>query len=281
MTDSPRPLIGPVSAPDLHVMTFNVRRRMPALLTRPADRWARRRPRLRAVLRAERPTLLGAQEALPDQAAAIAAALGPSHRRVGHGRDVGGSGEACPLFYDAERLELIDWQQSALSDRPDQPGSATWGNVIPRILVQAVFRDRATSAVFLAVNTHLDVFSARARLRSAQHIRRLIAAQPRPALVMGDLNAGPSSPALHDLLAEGTLVDAWTAATDRLTPEWGTHGGYRPPRPGRDRIDWIAVSPAATVVTAAVNAHPVDGGWASDHFPVQAVVRMPRSESSP
>ncbi len=281
MIDSTPPLIGPVAAPDLHVMTFNVRRRMPALLTRPADRWARRDPRLRALLRAERPTVLGVQEALPDQAAAIGAALGASHRFVGHGRNPGGAGEACPLFYDAGRLDLLDWAQSALSDRPDQPGSATWGNVIPRILVQAVFRDRATSAEFLVVNTHLDVFSARARVRGAQHIRRLVAAQPRPAVVMGDLNAGPSSPALRELFAEGTLADAWTAATERLTPEWGTYGGYRRPRVAGDRIDWIALTPAAAVVAAAVNAHPIDGGWASDHFPVQAVVRMPRSESAP
>ncbi|MCR2826879.1 endonuclease/exonuclease/phosphatase family protein [Microbacterium sp. zg.Y909] len=281
MTDPLRPLIGPVATPDLHVMTFNIRRRMPALLTRPADRWARRAPRLRGVLRAERPTVLGVQEALPDQAAAIAAALGPTHRFVGHGRDPRREGEACPLFYDAERLELLDWRQSALSDRPEQPGSTTWGNVIPRILVQADFRDRATSAEFMVVNTHLDVLSSRARLRGAQHIRRLVAGQPRPAVVMGDLNAGPSSPAVGNLLAGDTLVDAWTAAAEHLTPEWGTYGGYRRPRTAGDRIDWIAVSPSAAVVTAAVNADPVDGGWASDHFPVQAVLRMPRSESSP
>ena len=274
-------LVGPVPAPDLHVMTFNVRRRMPALVTRPADRWSRRQPRLRALLRAEQPTLLGVQEALPDQAAAIAEALGPGHRFVGYGRSPGPAGEACPIFYDTQRLELLDWRQSALSDRPDEPGSATWGNLIPRILVQAVLRDRVTSTEFLAVNTHLDVFSARAREQGAHHIRRLVADQSLPAVVTGDLNAGPSSPAVRALLQHHALVDAWSAAQQRLSPEWGTYGGYRRPRTGRDRIDWIAVSPATTVRAAAVNGREVQGGWASDHLPVQAVIRMPRSESTP
>lgn len=270
-------LIGPARAPDLHVMTFNVRRRMPALASRPADRWSTRRPLVQALLVAEQPTLLGVQEALRPQAAAIAEALGPRYRFIGHGRQPGPRGEACPLFYDADRLELLDWRQQALSDRPDEPGSVSWGNLIPRVLVRATFRDRVTSAVFLAVNTHLDVFSARARLRAAQEIRRLVADQPLPAIVTGDLNADPGSAPVHELLADRTLVDAWTAATACLTPEWGTYAGYRSPRPGR-RIDWIAVSPEASVLTAAINGRSIDGGWPSDHLPVQAVLRMPGSE---
>ncbi|MCR2783902.1 MULTISPECIES: endonuclease/exonuclease/phosphatase family protein [unclassified Microbacterium] len=273
------PLIGPTGAPDLHVMTFNVRRRLPALAARPADRWRLRRPRVQALLRAERPTLLGVQETLPDQAAAISDALGASYRFIGHGRQPGPRGEASPLFYDTDRLELLQWRQQALSDRPDEPGSVSWGNLLPRVLVQATFRDLATSAVFLAVNTHLDAFSARARVRAAQEISGLVADQPWPAIVTGDLNAGPDSEPVRELLSGDTLVDAWTAASATLTPEWGTYGGYRDPRPGR-RIDWIAVSPRIAVQSAGINAQSIDGGWPSDHLPVQAVVRMPQPEGT-
>lgn len=274
------PLLGPVEAPALHVMTFNVRRRMPVMLTRPADRWRRRLPRLRALLQAERPTVLGVQEALPDQASAILDALGPGHRFVGHGRSADASGEGCPLFYDAARLDLIDWRQSALSDTPDEPGSTSWGNAIPRVFVQATLRDRTSGATFTAVNTHLDVFSARARERSARHIRDLVADQPHPAVVTGDFNAGPTSPAVRALLAGGALVDAWDAAEQRATPEWGTYAGYRRPRAARERIDGIAVSPEIQVRVAGVNDQTVDGGWASDHLPVQAVLLMPPGEDA-
>ena len=272
------PLIGPTAAPDLHVMTFNVRRRMPGLTWPPADRWQGRRPRVQALLRTEQPAILGVQEALPDQADAIGQALGDRYRFVGHGRRPGRRGEGCPLFYDAERFELLSWHQQALSDTPDEAGSASWGNVIPRVLVQATLRDRAESTDLLAVNVHLDVFSGRARLRAAEEIRRLVAGQPLPAIVTGDLNAGPGSPPVRALLSGGLLTDAWTAAEATRTPEWGTYGGYRRPRAGH-RIDWIAVSRGVAVRSAGINDRPVNGGWPSDHLPVQAVVRLPRTEA--
>jgi endonuclease/exonuclease/phosphatase family metal-dependent hydrolase len=267
------PLIGPVAAPDLQVMTFNVRRRVTGPTWPPADHWSVRRPRLEALLRQERPTVLGAQEVMPDQAVAIRDALGASYRFVGHGRRAGPRGEACPVFYDGERLELREWRQSALSDRPDDPGSTTWGNVFPRVVVHARFRDRATSREIVVVNTHLDVFSARARRRAAQELHRMVTDQPLPVVLLGDLNAGPTSAPWRLLLAGHELADAWTAAEALCTPEWGTYGGYRPPRPGR-RIDAILVTPGMQVRRAGINAHRIGGGWPSDHFPVQAVVRL-------
>lgn len=268
------PLIGPTPAPELHTMTLNVRRRMEGRLVRKADRWSIRRPRLAALLQQERPTILGTQEALPDQASAIRDALGPTYRFVGHGRQAGARGEGCPLFYDTERLTLLGARQVALSDRPDAPGSTSWGAVIPRVAVYATFRDRVTGAELLVVNTHLDVFSARARVRAAETIRREIAAQARPAVVLGDLNAAPHTPPWDALTAETTLVDAWTTADARLSPEWATYGGYRDPRPGR-RIDAILVSPAVPVPRIVINSRSFAGGWPSDHLPVQAVLRVP------
>lgn len=277
------PLIGHVDAPDLHVMTFNIRRDVHLPTTRSVsshDRWRNRRPRLQALLATARPTLLGVQEALPAQAAAVAEALGDRYCSIGHGRGAGGRGEACPLFFDATRLDLLDWDQTALSDRPDITGSRSWGNLIPRVLVAAVFRDRATSARFLAMNTHLDHVSARSRRLSAERIRQRVQDQPLPAVVAGDLNARAGSPELAALLAGGHLVDAWQAATERMTPEWTTFAEYRPPRDDGGRIDWIAVSPDVEVTRAAIDARLVDGGWASDHLPLHAVVRIPAAETS-
>lgn len=270
------PLIGPTDAPELHVMTFNVRRRIDGRLVRASDRWSIRRPRLESLLRAERPSVLGAQEVLPDQATAMRDALGATYRFVGHGRQAGSRGEACPLFYDSRRLELREWSQTALSDRPEVPGSISWGNVIPRVAVQASLRDRRTGIDFLVVNTHLDVFSARSRLRAAEEIRHSIAAQPLPSVLLGDLNAGPTAPPWEALTSANTLVDAWATADTRLSPEWATYGGYRAPRPGK-RIDAILVSPGVRVARIAINAARYGGGWPSDHFPVQAVLRLPSS----
>ena len=268
-------LIGPVAAPDLHVMTFNVRRPIGRLPGRSPDVWETRKPALSALLAAERPAVLGTQEVVPGQSSAIRTALGRHYRTVGHGRGADGRGEGCPIYYDSSRLELIDWSQTALSDRPDEPGSTTWGNMVPRILVSATFRDREGSARFRFLNTHFDHISRRSRSRSAQQVRELVAGEPLPTIVTGDLNTGEGSDPVVELLAHGTLLDAWAVAREHLSPEWGTYPNYREPRTERKRIDWIATTPSIEVVRIGMNDRRPLGVWPSDHLPVQAVVRVP------
>lgn len=266
------PLIGRVPAPGLHVMTWNVRRPVPAALTRAADRWRHRAPRVRALLAAERPTVLCAQEVVADQIPTVLDGLGPGHDHVGRGRAADGGGEACPVFYDATRLELLGWEQSAMSDTPHRPGSVSWGNPFPRVMVEVHFRDRVTGHELLVVNTHLDPLSARSRLRSARALLEVVAARGLPAVVTGDLNAGSSSPAVRALLSEGTLVDSWRVARARHSEQWGTYADYRPPKRGGNRIDWILTTPGFAVTDVAINPLRHEGGWPSDHLPVHAVV---------
>lgn len=269
-------LIGPLPAPALHVMSWNIRRRTFALHPRRADRWAHRAPKLRSLLLTERPSLLGAQEVLSDQARYLADTLGEGYRAVGHGRGPRGGGEASPIYYDADRLELLDWEQCALSDTPHRPGSRSWGNLIPRSLVSARFRDRATSTAFLAMNTHLDHLSQRSRLRAAQSIRHRVTISSLPVVFMADMNARPNNAAIQTLLDPRVLADTWSTAAQRLGEEWGTFTNYREPRLDRPRIDFIMASPEVSVIRAGINAERHHGGWASDHLPVQAVLHLPQ-----
>ncbi|MBB1031034.1 endonuclease/exonuclease/phosphatase family protein [Dietzia sp. SLG310A2-38A2] len=243
-------------------------------MARPSDRWSRRAPAVRALLAAERPTVLGAQEVLREQATVMLDALGPGYDVVGRGRGADGGGEASPIFYDSGRLELLEWNQIALSDQPTRAGSVSWGNLVPRVLVSAMFRDRGTSRNFLVINTHLDPFSARSRLRSARVIGDLVSAAGSPTVVTGDLNTGPAGAAVRELVRDGTLVDSWHGARTRASEEWGTYAGYRAPRRQGSRIDWILASSAFRVTHAAVNPLRPGGVWASDHLPVHAVVGL-------
>lgn len=263
------PLLGAAADTDLHVMTLNVRRDLGALAWPPEDRWPRRRPRVAVLLRAERPHVLGVQEALPAQAAVARDALGPSYRMLGHGRLPGPRGEGCPLFYDAERLELRAWGQYALSRHPERPGSSSWLS-LPRVVVAALFRDRLTGREVTVFNTHLDAFSPWARLRQAQAIHRRAEAAAAPVIVLGDFNARAGSAPWRALQSGGLLTDAWNTAESRRTPDWGTFARYRPPRPGR-RIDGILASPELRVRRAGINARRHEGGWPSDHLPVQVL----------
>lgn len=272
-------LIGPVDAPDVHVMTYNVRRRFRNLRPGSPDRWDRRKPLLRRVLRAEQPTLLGVQEALADQVDFVAEALGPDYSWVGHGRDAAGGGEYAAVYYDTRRLRLRSWSQLALSATPGTRGSRSWGNYVPRAVVSADLEDVATGRRLVAYNTHFDHISQRSRLASAAMISDLVdavhAADPRAGIVvMGDINADADSVVHRRLTAGATLRDTWDAAAERLGPQWRTYSNYGRPRTGGRRIDVVLVGPRVDVLRTGINAVRFDGAAASDHEPVQAVLRL-------
>ncbi|RJN32291.1 endonuclease/exonuclease/phosphatase family protein [Nesterenkonia natronophila] len=255
-------------------MSWNIRRRSRFPALRSADRWSERAPRLQGLLTTERPTVLGVQEALADQAFFAQASLGDGYRVTGRGRSAAGRGEGTPIIYDAERLEMLDWEQTALSRRPNTPGSRSWGSIYPRIMVTASFRDRATGLCFLIINTHLDHLSERARLMAARMLRKTVTDSSLPAIVTGDLNAGADSAAMRELQHRGMLEETWTVAGRHRSRQWDTFANYAPPQASSRRVDWILASPSFQVASAAVNAERYAGGWASDHLPVQAVMRL-------
>jgi endonuclease/exonuclease/phosphatase family metal-dependent hydrolase len=268
------PLVGPVPAPDLHVMTYNIRRRIPHVNRNSPDLWTPRRRIMRRLLLGERPTVLGVQEALPDQVMYLDEWLGAEYRWVGRGRSANGSGEHNAIFYDSSRLSLVEWHQKALSNTPDVPGSRSYGNHVPRIAVVAQFVDRVTGSRFVVVNTHFDHLSSAARLRSAQQLSELVTTIGLPTILMGDVNTSPGSRPYLQFTSGGQFRDAWVAARTRLTPGYVTYSNYRQPRVGRRRIDWILVSGAVTVLSVGINPFRLRGRAGSDHEPVQAVVRF-------
>ncbi|MBC7724308.1 MAG: endonuclease/exonuclease/phosphatase family protein [Burkholderiaceae bacterium] len=255
-------------------MSFNIRRRMTGLVRSP-DRWDRRRPFIQRMLAAELPAIVGVQEALPDQAEFVRQALGERYRSIGYGRQADKRGEGCPIMYDRDRLRLVGWTQTALSDTPEVGGSTTWGNAIPRVVLDATFADRDTGAEFRVLNTHFDHKSRTARLHSADEILTLVAGSSLPAIATGDFNTDAGTLPHDRMTAPGGLLDSWDTTGDRLTDAWGTFPNYRAPQLGRKRIDWILVSPSIEVVSAAINVAQFDGKWPSDHAPVQAVLRIP------
>ncbi len=271
-------VIGPAVPPTVHVMTWNIRRQIPALVARRVDRWETRKPAIAALLTAEHPTIIGFQEVLPEQVHALRAVLGPAYEFVGQGRGRDHVGEATPIFFDSTRLTLESWQQYALSAHPDVPGSRSWGNLFPRSFVAARFFDHQTSTRFLVINTHLDHLSRRSRLRSAEAINAFIQQRGIPTIVTGDFNTGQHSRTHRIFTGDNVLHDTWTAAARRLTTEWGTFPNYGHPTVG-SRIDWILNTPDWDVHRVSINPCQYAGAWASDHLPVHALLTLSRNGS--
>lgn len=242
----------------LRAMTFNLRRDVPA---DGDNAWRFRRDAVAGLVLRIRPDVLGTQELLPSQLADLEERL-EGYARVGGCRRGDGSDEHTAVFYDAEQVEARAWGDVWLSETPEMPASASWGNEVPRHATWARLADRQTGAEWTVVNTHFDHRSEMSRMHSA----RLLARRFPEALVMGDFNAVPGGNVHATFLLAG-FQDA-----GRDEPGGTFHGwsGW-----ARDRIDWILAPAGAEVVSHRVVRERPMGRCLSDHDPVVAEVVMP------
>jgi endonuclease/exonuclease/phosphatase family metal-dependent hydrolase len=235
--------------------------------------WPHRRELLLAAVIGQDPDILGVQEALRFQLDALEQAL-PGHALRGVGRDDGRSaGEYSALLVRRARFDIDTSGTFWLSDTPDVPGSASWGNRITRISTWAVLRDRRTGARLAVFNTHLDHESQAARERGAGLIIERIGqyAPGVPVLVLGDLNVGEDNPALGRFLAAG-FVDTYRVIDPDSAGD-GTFSGFRGDSTGA-KIDYILARGEWVVEAADILRRRGGTRDPSDHFPVVATLRL-------
>ena len=182
------------AAPAIRVMAVNIRY---GTAKDGENAWEHRRGRVVDVVRESRGDIIGLQEALAFQVSEIREAI-PGFTAIGVGRDDGEqAGEQCTILFRADRFELGAHGTFWLSDTPDEIGSRTWGNTLPRICTWARFTERETGRSFYVFNTHFDHQSQPSRERAAELIAARIAArehQADPVILMGDFNVGEANP---------------------------------------------------------------------------------------
>jgi endonuclease/exonuclease/phosphatase (EEP) superfamily protein YafD len=134
---------------------------------------------------------------------------------------------------------------------------------VPTIV--ATFADPAGDFTVIATHPVPPKGPEYARDRDAQlrGIADFVAASPLPCVVAGDLNATPWSAAFRDLVARSGLID--TALGRGVQTTWNARA-WAPRIP----IDHVLVPPGTTVLRRGVGP---DVG--SDHFPVEAEIRLP------
>jgi endonuclease/exonuclease/phosphatase family metal-dependent hydrolase len=269
------PLAAQGPAP-MTVVTFNIRY---GTADDGDNAWPLRRAHVVETIQRLAPELLGLQEALRFQLDELGAAL-PGYREVGVGRDDGvTAGEYAAILVDTTRFEILASGTFWLSDTPEVPGSANWGNTIPRITTWARLRDRTGGPVVRVFNLHLDHQSQPSRERSVARVLEHVGTARNPfeaVLVMGDFNADEANPA-YRLALEAGLRNAFRVVHPEAVAV-NTFSGFRDEVPAVSSggmIDHILVaSPDWRVLDAGIDRtrYP-DGRWASDHFAVWARVR--------
>lgn len=276
LTPNPSPPEG--SGDALVIMSFNIRY---GAADDGEDSWPGRKEVVARVIGDSGADLVGVQEALVFQLRELSEEL-PSMGWVGAGRDDGiGGGEYAAILYRRERLRLLESGTFWFSDTPTRPGSASWGNEIPRICTWARFENPSTGSDFALFNVHWDHQSQASRERSAalllDKIRELGVPLGR-VLVTGDFNAGEENPAFLSLLSDTDvpLQDSFRVLHPHATGV-GTFHGFRGGIEG-EKIDAVLVGVEWKVVEAAIVRRAFGGRYPSDHYPVTATLELVAGE---
>lgn len=274
-------------AVDLRLMSFNVRYENNEDLG--SRSWRQRVIGAVRMIRREKPDIIGVQETLHGQAADLWASL-PGYEFFGVGRDDGRrAGEYSGIFYQRDRFkpDPTDGGTFWLSDTPEQPGSRTWGNEIPRVATWLRLVDLATGRGFYIFNTHWDHQNQPSRERAALLIAERIDARKHadePVALIGDFNSIESNPGRIYLTGQRVSVagseQAWihglldtyqalhpTEKNRRTLHFWSNS------REGLVKVDHIMVSRGAKIEQSEIVS--TDQPMVSDHFPVTARVLFP------
>jgi len=263
----------------LHIMTLNLRT---GLAMDGENAWKHRESILLNLLEKEAPDLIGIQEGLQFQLMAIEERH-PQYAWVGTGRDGTVFDEFCAVFYHRDRFELLDSGTFWLSDTPDVPNSQfSELQLRVRIVTWAFLADRTEGTRFYLFNTHFDTKSEdnlfqRSAALLARKIREI--AGDHQVFVTGDFNTKPGDDAWRILTGtleyegtSGNLLDPWVTLG---LPEEGTVHKFSGVSKSGHRVDWVLYTAPADPTAGWVNHYQEDGRYPTDHFPVQAIFRVP------
>ena len=204
------------------------------------------------------PDLFGLQETQEIHMPLYAAAL-PAYKYVYFDND-GTTYNSQPIFYRADKFELLESGIKWLSDTPDVRSKLP-ESAYTRSYTYALLRDLATNERFLMVNTHLDYVGTATSLQIKKLIEMTRAAYPdTPMFYTADWNMYRTSPG-YAILAENGFL-----ATETFLPDAKLDGTIMG---GTEAIDFCFVDQRyfKGVAYKVINDHEFSE-TASDHYPI-------------
>ena len=233
--------------------------------------WPNRREAAAAMIMDQHPLVFGVQEALDFQLTYFEEHC-PGYKYVGVGREDGiHDGEHMSVFYDTERIDLLEWGTYWLSETPFKP-SLGWDAACRRTATWTLLKDKATGRNFYFVNTHLDHVGKEARRKGLLLlVDRIAAMNPDgyPMILTGDMNVYPDDPCLDELrtLMDDARQTAKETDNGLTWHDWGKVSGNPP-------IDYVFYAGFAGCDQFEAIRQPYEGvDYVSDHYPVKAILR--------
>jgi len=246
-------------------MTFNIRLNIDS---DKENNWHFRKAESVDLIKFYAPDVMGVQEATPHQMDYLDSSL-TNYSFVGVGRDDGKrGGEFSALFYNNQKLKVIESSTFWLSETPDKV-SFGWDAVCRRVCTYALLENKQSSKRVWVFNTHFDHKGEKARLESMNLIILKIKKHTKdgsPVVFMGDLNMTPEHVSIQAI--SKLMKDAYKISQIKHYGPTGTFNGFNPQIKVDRRIDYIFVKDLRVKKHVHIADRRINNLCISDHFPV-------------
>lgn len=251
---------------NLKIMTYNIRL---DVASDGENAWPKRKDYFASQIQFYSPDIFGVQEATPGQVTDIASAL-PNYNKFGVGREEGGTGEACTIYYKKDRFKVEQSNTFWLSETPNVV-SRGWDAACNRVCTYGLFKDLKTKKTFWVFNLHLDHMGEEARIKGVQLALKKISelnTKKYPAFLMGDFNSEPDTKQIAEI--KKVMDDTKDVSKEKPFGPSGTFNDFKHNEPVTLLLDYIFVSKNSglKIQKHAVLSDSKDLKYPSDHLPV-------------
>jgi len=251
---------------ELALMTYNIRL---DVASDAENAWANRKEILVSQIKFYAPDIFGIQEGLPHQVNYINEQLA-KYSFVGESRDGGNMGEYSALYFNKDKMLLVQSETFWLSETPNVV-SKGWDAAFPRVCTYGLFENKASGNQFWVFNTHLDHIGDIARNKGLELILKKMETlniNKLPVILMGDFNLEPNSEAIVSL--KNKMNDSREISNEIPYGPEGTFNAFNFESIATKRIDYIFVSNSQEIEVQkyAVLNNSNHLKFPSDHFPV-------------
>ena len=264
-----------IQAQTINVATYNMRNDNNSEDSTHGNGWKQRYPVIAALIRFHDFDIFGTQECLYHQVQDIAKEL-PGYDYYGIGRDDGKhAGEHSEIFFKKNKFQMLAHGDFWLSQTPDKPSLGWDATCCNRICSWILLQDKKSKKKFYVFNTHYDYQKDLARNESSKLILKEIKriAGNQPVIFMGDMNGGNETEWYKAVANSGFLKDTYKEAKNPYALN-GSFNAFGAEVASSEIIDHIFISKQFTVQKWGILTDTYHGKYPSDHFPVEAVVKM-------